>query len=161
MANFFEFLCLEAAHGKITGETTRLPVPCAAALSFAKSVSAIPTVRNGPCAASISSSGRARRLRWWATMARQDPLIKLLSRLYDPTEGSILIDGIDIRDLDPLELAQENRRDLSRLRALSPAGVRENIGFGQIDADGRISNGLLRRLERAAPMQWSRTAGKL
>jgi ATP-binding cassette, subfamily B, bacterial len=34
-------------------------------------------------------------------------LIKLLCRLYDPTAGRILIDGIDIRDLDVTELRQQ------------------------------------------------------
>ncbi|MEQ4726159.1 ABC transporter ATP-binding protein [Nonomuraea sp. B19D2] len=31
-------------------------------------------------------------------------LVKLLCRLYDPTRGAVLWDGIDIRELDPLEL---------------------------------------------------------
>ena len=30
-------------------------------------------------------------------------MIKLLFRFYDPTSGRILIDGIDMRDLDPKE----------------------------------------------------------
>ncbi|MDQ6901332.1 MAG: ABC transporter ATP-binding protein/permease, partial [Candidatus Dormibacteraeota bacterium] len=36
--------------------------------------------------------------------AGKSTLIKLLCRLYDPTEGRILIDGIDIREFDPYEL---------------------------------------------------------
>ena len=65
--------------------------------------------------------------------AGKTTLIKLLSRLYDPTEGTILIDGIDIRDVDPLELRQRIGvifQDFVRYHL--PA--RENIGFGQIDA---------------------------
>ncbi len=36
--------------------------------------------------------------------AGKTTLIKLLCRLYDPTEGRILLDGVDIRDLDPMQL---------------------------------------------------------
>jgi ATP-binding cassette subfamily B protein len=36
--------------------------------------------------------------------AGKSTLVKLLCRFYDPTKGSILWDGVDIRDVDPLEL---------------------------------------------------------
>jgi ATP-binding cassette subfamily B protein len=65
--------------------------------------------------------------------AGKTTLIKLLSRLYDPTEGTISIDGIDIRELDPLELRQRIGvifQDFVRYHV--PAT--ENIGFGQIEA---------------------------
>jgi ATP-binding cassette subfamily B protein len=65
--------------------------------------------------------------------AGKTTLIKLLSRLYDPTEGSILIDGIDLRELDPLALRQKIGvifQDFVRYHV----PVKENIGFGQIDA---------------------------
>jgi ATP-binding cassette, subfamily B, bacterial len=35
--------------------------------------------------------------------AGKTTLIKLLTRMYDPTEGSILWDGIDIREFDPVD----------------------------------------------------------
>ena len=65
--------------------------------------------------------------------AGKTTLIKLLSRLYDPTEGTIWIDGVDIRALDPLQLRQRIGvifQDFVRYHL--PA--RENIGFGQIEA---------------------------
>lgn len=65
--------------------------------------------------------------------AGKTTLIKLLSRLYDPTEGTILMDGVDIRELDPLELRQKIGvifQDFVRYHL--PAS--ENIGFGQIEA---------------------------
>ena len=34
-------------------------------------------------------------------------LVKLLCRLYDPTEGTITVDGIDIRDFDPVSWRKE------------------------------------------------------
>ncbi len=58
-------------------------------------------------------------------------LVKLITRLYDPTEGQILLDGADLRDYDPASLHQVTgvifqdfvRYDLS---------VRENIAVGRV-----------------------------
>ena len=36
--------------------------------------------------------------------AGKTTLVKLLARLYDPTEGRILLDGVDLRDYDLLQL---------------------------------------------------------
>jgi len=69
--------------------------------------------------------------------AGKTTLIKLLSRLYDPTEGTILLDGVDIRELDPLALRQKIGvifQDFVRYHL----PVRENIGFGQIEAADRM-----------------------
>jgi ATP-binding cassette subfamily B protein len=65
--------------------------------------------------------------------AGKTTLVKLLARLYDPTAGQILLDGIDLREYDVEDLRHEigvifqdyMRYDLSIL---------ENIGFGKIDA---------------------------
>ena len=59
-------------------------------------------------------------------------LVKLLARYYDPSEGSILVDGIDLRQFDPEEWQRELgvifqdflRYDLT---------VRENIGYGDVE----------------------------
>ena len=69
--------------------------------------------------------------------AGKTTLIKLLSRLYDPTEGTILLDGIDVRALDPIELRQKIGvifQDFVRYHL----PVSENIGFGQIEAADRM-----------------------
>ncbi|WP_210463496.1 ABC transporter ATP-binding protein [Rufibacter roseolus] len=39
--------------------------------------------------------------------AGKTTMVKLLSRLYDPTEGRILLDGIDLREYDPADLRRE------------------------------------------------------
>lgn len=65
--------------------------------------------------------------------AGKSTLIKLLCRLYDPTEGRILLDGVDIREFDPDELR-------ARMSAMFQDYVTyqgtaaENIGLGQLDA---------------------------
>jgi ATP-binding cassette subfamily B protein len=141
MANFFEFLCLEPLM-KITGQKRKLSLPLRGGIEFRdvgfrypdsqewalRGVNLI--IRPGEKIALVGHNG-----------AGKTTLIKLLSRLYDPSEGSILIDGIDIRDLDPLELQQTIGvifQDFVRYHL----PVRENIGFGQIDAmddDERIA----------------------
>ena len=39
--------------------------------------------------------------------AGKTTLVKLLPRLYDPTEGQILLDGIDLREYDVEDLRRE------------------------------------------------------
>jgi len=76
-----------------------------------------------------------------ANGAGKTTLVKLLTRLYDPTEGTITIDGIDLREFDPAELR-------SRVGVIFQDYVKyqltagENIGFGRIEAiedSGRIA----------------------
>jgi ATP-binding cassette, subfamily B, bacterial len=64
--------------------------------------------------------------------AGKTTLVKLLARLYDPTEGQILLDGVDLRDYDVDELRHEIGvifQDYMRYDMLAA----ENIGFGRID----------------------------
>jgi ATP-binding cassette subfamily B protein len=64
--------------------------------------------------------------------AGKSTLIKLLCRFYDPSAGRILIDGVDLRDVDPVAL----RRQITVLfqePVHYHASVRENIGFGDLD----------------------------
>ncbi len=68
-----------------------------------------------------------------ANGAGKTTFVKLLTRLYDPTEGQILLDGIDLRDIDPEDLRLSIGvifQDFVKYLATA----RENIGFGQINA---------------------------
>ncbi|MDX1436112.1 MAG: ABC transporter ATP-binding protein [Anaerolineales bacterium] len=70
------------------------------------------------------------------TGSGKSTMIKLLSRLHDPTEGRILVDGIDIRSVTQNSL----RRQIGIVLQdpfLFSATVRENIRFGRLDASDR------------------------
>ncbi|MGP3981033.1 ABC transporter ATP-binding protein [Streptomyces sp. KR80] len=69
-----------------------------------------------------------------ATGAGKSTLAKLLARFYDPTEGRILLDGVDLRDLTGPEL----RRGVVMVTQeafLFSGTVAENIALGRPDAD--------------------------
>ncbi|MBC6607127.1 ABC transporter ATP-binding protein [Hymenobacter sp. BT188] len=63
--------------------------------------------------------------------AGKTTLVKLLARLYDPTEGRILLDGHDLREYDPAELRQE-------IGVIFQDFVRFQLSAGQNLAVGRI-----------------------
>ena len=61
-------------------------------------------------------------------------LVKLLCRLYDPSGGSVTLDGVDLRQFDPIDPAHESQRYLPGLRPLPnerqgehPVGQRESV----------------------------------
>jgi len=58
-------------------------------------------------------------------------LIKLLTRLYEPTAGRIVLDGLDLREWDPLKLRERVGvifQDFARYQML----VGENVGAGDV-----------------------------
>ena len=68
------------------------------------------------------------------TGAGKSTIAKLLARFYDPTEGRITIDGVDLRDVRQTSL----RRQLGVVPQegfLFAGTVRDNIAFGRPDAD--------------------------
>ncbi|MGA2022543.1 MAG: ABC transporter ATP-binding protein [Candidatus Sulfotelmatobacter sp.] len=59
-------------------------------------------------------------------------IVKLITRLYDPTEGQILLDGVDLRDYDLEDLHREIGvifQDFMRYEMTA----RENIAIGRIE----------------------------
>jgi ATP-binding cassette subfamily B protein len=79
------------------------------------------TIRAGEVVALVGENG-----------AGKTTLIKLLCRLYDPTTGSITLDGIDLRQFETAAL----RREISVIfqdYAKYHLTVGENIWFGNID----------------------------
>jgi ATP-binding cassette subfamily B protein len=79
-------------------------------------------LRPGECLALVGRNG-----------AGKTTLVKLLLRLYDPTQGRILVDGVDLRELDLEDLR-------SRVGAIFQDFVRyeltagENIALGRVEA---------------------------
>ncbi len=133
MANYFEFLDIEPRM-RVAVPPKKLPAELAHGIEFRGVGFRYPEsdewvlrnvdlrIRAGEKIALVGHNG-----------AGKTTLIKLLSRLYDPVEGAILLDGIDVRDIDPIELRQKIGvifQDFVRYHL--PA--RENIGFGQIEA---------------------------
>ena len=75
--------------------------------------------------------------------AGKTTLVKLLARLYDPTAGQVLLDGVDLREYGVEDLRKEIGvifQDYMRYEMLA----KENIGFGEIDGIADRS-----RIERA------------
>ncbi|MEW1868141.1 ABC transporter ATP-binding protein [Streptomyces caelestis] len=62
-------------------------------------------------------------------------LVKLLCRLYDPTRGVVLWDGVDLRDLDPAEL-RERMSAVFQDYTCYDLTAGENIGLGDLSALG-------------------------
>lgn len=59
-------------------------------------------------------------------------LVKLLMRLYDPTEGQILWDGIDIREFEPSALRKHISAILQNFVRYELT-VEENVGSGEVE----------------------------
>jgi ATP-binding cassette subfamily B protein len=68
------------------------------------------------------------------TGAGKTTLTKLLMRLYDPDEGSVRLDGHDVRELD-LRSLRSHLGYVSQEPFLFGGTVRENVAYGQRDVD--------------------------
>ena len=104
--------------------------------------------------------------------AGKTTLIKLLCRLYDPIEGRILLDGIDIREFDPDELRAQVGA-MFQDYVTYQATARENIGLGSLpdqEDEHAVAVGATRRrwaqrggaeeLIRRMPHEWETMLGK-
>ncbi len=79
------------------------------------------TLRTGERIALIGENGQGKTT-----------IVKLITRLYDPTEGQILLDGVDLRDYDLDDLHQEIGvifQDFMRYEMTA----RENIAIGRVE----------------------------
>jgi ATP-binding cassette subfamily B multidrug efflux pump len=79
------------------------------------------------------------------TGAGKSTLVNLVPRLFDPTAGAVLVDGIDLRRVDPAEL----RRHIGFVPQetfLFSATIAENIAFG---VDGATPEEIRRAAEMA------------
>jgi ATP-binding cassette subfamily B protein len=80
--------------------------------------------------------------------AGKTTLVKLLARLYDPDEGRILLDGVDLREYD-LDSLRKNIGIIFQDFVRYDFILRENIGVSQVEAlddDARIREAARRSL---------------
>ena len=68
-----------------------------------------------------------------ATGAGKSTIVSLLSRFYDPTEGKILVDGKDIKNVD-LESLRSQMGIMLQDTFLFSDSIMENIRYGRLDA---------------------------
>ncbi len=81
--------------------------------------------------------------------AGKTTLFQLLLRFYDPQEGKITFDGVDLRDLDPREL----RRHIglvSQEPVIFSASALENIAYGSADPANGVDEAAVRAAAGAA-----------
>ncbi len=93
-------------------------------------------------------------------------VVKLITRLYDPTEGSILLDGIDLREYDLDDLHQEMGvifQDFMRYDMT----VRDNIAVGRVelphtdeDIAGAAEKSLAAQVVRKLPGSYGQMLGR-
>jgi ATP-binding cassette, subfamily B, multidrug efflux pump len=67
------------------------------------------------------------------TGSGKSSLVNLIPRLYDPRQGKIMIDGVDVKDYDPSELRKKTGIVLQD-PILFSGGIRDNILYGNPDA---------------------------
>jgi ATP-binding cassette subfamily B protein len=80
--------------------------------------------------------------------AGKTTLVKLLARLYDPDEGRILLDGVDLRDYD-LDSLRKNIGVIFQDFVRYDFILKENIGVSQVEAlddDARVREAARRSL---------------
>src|SRR5260221_6702975 len=140
--NLYELMAKEPSM-KVPGQPTAVPAKLRGEIRFDHVTFAYPgaetsaltdltfTVAAGETLAVVGRNG-----------AGKTTLFKLICRLYDPKEGRILIDGIDIRDFEPSDL----RRQIGAVFQAYvdyQATAAENIGLGNVpeltDRDAAVS----------------------
>ena len=87
-----------------------------------------------------------------ATGSGKSTLVRLLARVYDPQEGRILLDGIDLRDL-PIELLRANLGYVPQEAFLFSETLAENITLGMPDAPAEAITAAAGRSQLSADLE--------
>ncbi|MET9969860.1 ATP-binding cassette domain-containing protein, partial [Streptomyces sp. NPDC006356] len=141
LGNLFAFFALPER--QIKGGTRTFPEKLCTGIEFRNVSFTYPGTTNrvlddltfripaGQCVALVGQNG-----------AGKTTIVKLLTRLYEPTGGQILIDDVPIEEYDLDEL-QRNMGVIFQDFIRYEMTVRDNIGFGRIDArhdDERVAD---------------------
>ena len=131
LSNLFEFLDMPVS--QIKSGTRPFPAPMQKGIEFRHVSFHYPrttqmilrdlncTIRAGECVALVGHNG-----------AGKTTIVKLLTRLYEPTEGTILIDDIPVEEYD-LEDLRRHIGVIFQDFVQYEMTARENIGFGNKD----------------------------
>ena len=106
--------------GQVEFDTVRFAYPTRRDLPVLKGMSL--TLEHGEVVAMVGSSG-----------AGKSTIAALLTRLYDPDDGRILLDGRDLRELDPSWLRQRIGI-VSQEPILFSSSIADNIRYGRPEA---------------------------
>jgi ATP-binding cassette subfamily B protein len=98
--------------------------------------------------------------------AGKTTIVKLLARLYDPSEGRITIDGIDLRDMAPQDI-HANLGVIFQDFIRYSFSARDNIGVGRVEdradqlrveraAQQSLADGVINRLPKGYDQQLGR-----
>lgn len=79
------------------------------------------TIKSGQCVALVGENG-----------AGKTTIVKLIGRLYDPTSGAVLVDGINLREMD-IESWRQDIAIIFQDYNQYYLTARENIGLGQVN----------------------------
>ncbi len=93
-----------------------------------------------------------------ATGAGKSALVNLIPRFYDPTEGRVMVDGVDVRDIPLRELRSIVGIALQEAVLFQDA-LRPNLKFGEPDAEDTVMFGAARAADAYGfvsrlPGQW-------
>ncbi|HVM53079.1 MAG TPA: ABC transporter ATP-binding protein [Acidimicrobiales bacterium] len=70
--------------------------------------------------------------------AGKTTFVKLLARLYDPDEGRILVDGVDLRHIDPVTWRRRLAPVFQDFLQLE-VSAHDNVAFGALGVDGDVA----------------------
>ena len=145
------FAVRDAAAGPTSDQARRAPTRCS------RSTTSTCTIPPGQTVALVGATGAGK-----STMA------KLVARFYDPTDGRVLVDGHDLRDVSSRSLRSQ-MGIVPQEAFLFSGTVGENIAFGRPDADaaadprrrgGGRRRGVHRRARRTATTPRSASAAR-
>lgn len=96
--------------------------------------------------------------------AGKTTLFQLLSRFYDPTSGQILLEGVDIKSVDPVEL-RRRIKSVPQDPVIFAASIADNIRYGFPEASEEAVRHAAKRAAaddfiRALPQSYATLAGE-